>query len=64
MYAEQSSRMDHSSDDYTYFEITENGSRILEGEKRETVRKKFWELAKKTHFECMRKVAGNYEEKR
>ncbi len=49
LYAEQSSRMDHDSNDYLYFEITESGSRVLESEERETVRKKFCELTKKTH---------------
>lgn len=49
LYAEQSSRMDYSSDSYIYFEITESGSRTLEGEGREVVRKKFWELARKAH---------------
>lgn len=56
LYAEQSSRMDHSSDDYLYFEITESGSQMLEGEERETVRRKFWELAKKAHEEHLRKL--------
>lgn len=46
LYAEQSSRMDYSSDDYLYYGVTAGGSRMLEGEEREAVRKKFGELAK------------------
>lgn len=68
LYAEQSSRMDYDSDSYLYFEITEDGSRTLEGEEREAVRKKFWELAKKEHEarkrrieEVMRKAGEEYE---
>ncbi len=68
LYAEQSSRMDHDSDSYSYFEITESESRMLEGEEREAVRKKFWELAKKEHEErkrrieeAMRKAGEEYE---
>lgn len=49
LYAEQSSRMDHDGNDYLYFEITENGSRMLENEEREAVQKEFCELTKKTH---------------
>ncbi len=56
LYAEQSSRIDYSSDDYLYYEVTEDGSRILEGKEREVVRKKFWELAKKAREEHKRKV--------
>ncbi len=61
LYAEQSSRMDYSSDDYLYFEITLDNSRLLQGEEREVVQKKFCELAKKAHekhlqeLETMRK---------
>ncbi len=51
LYMEQSSRMDYDSDSYMYFEITENGSRMLKGEERGAVRRKFWELAKKAHEE-------------
>ena len=54
LYAEQSSRMDHSSDDYLDFEITEGGSRMLTDEEREIVRKKFWELARKARVERLR----------
>lgn len=49
LYAEQSSRMDYSDDDYLYFEITESGSRMLRNEEREAVQKKFRELTKKAH---------------
>ena len=68
LYAERSSRMDYDSDSYLYFEITEDGGRTLEGEEREAVRKKFWELAKKEHEErkrrikeAMRKAGEEYE---
>lgn len=47
LYAEQSSRMDYSSDDYLYFKITADGSKILKGKERETVANKFRELSKK-----------------
>lgn len=56
LYAEQSSRMDHSSDDYMYFEITENGSRILEGEEREMIQKRFKRLDEKRFEEYKRKM--------
>ncbi len=56
LYAEQSSRMDHDSDSYAYFEITEDGSRMLESEEQDVARKKFWELAKKVHEEHKRKI--------
>lgn len=49
LYAEQSSRMNHDSNDYLYFEITESGSKKLEGEEREIMRKKFCKLARKAH---------------
>lgn len=64
LYAEQSSRMDHDSNDYLYFEITESGSKKLEGEEREIMRKKFCELAKKAHerhlqeLEAMKRKSG------
>lgn len=59
LYAEQSSRMDYDSDSYMYFEITENGSRILEGKERETIMERFWELAKEArrrHLQAMRAI--------
>ena len=49
LYAEQSSRMDYSDDDYLYFEITLDNSRLLQGEERKAIAKKFRELGKKTH---------------
>ena len=68
LYAEQSSRMDHDSDSYSYFEIIEDGGRTLEGEEREAVQTKFWELSKKEHEarkrrieEAMRKAGEEYE---
>lgn len=56
LYAEQSSRMDASSDDYMYFEITETGSRLLKDDEREVVQKKFWELGQKRHEERKRRL--------
>ena len=49
LYAEQSSRMDYSSDSYLYFKITESGSRMLESEDRKVVQKRFMDLTKKAH---------------
>ncbi len=56
LYAEQSSRMNHSSDDYVYFEITAARSRVLENGARESARQKFWDLAKKAHAERKRRI--------
>lgn len=56
LYAEQSSRMDHDSSDYLYFEVTADSSRRLEGEEREAVQKKFRKLAMEAHREHLRKV--------
>lgn len=56
LHAEQSSRMDYDSNSYRYFEITEDGSRMLEGKEREVVWNKFWELAKEAHKEHKRKM--------
>jgi len=56
LYAEQSSRMDHDSNDYLYYEIVVDGSRMLKGEEREVVRKKFWELAKKAHEKFLQEI--------
>lgn len=68
LYAEQSSRMDYSSDDYLYYEVTASGSKLLEDEEREVVWKKFRELDKKEHEErkrrieeTMRKAGEEYE---
>lgn len=56
LYAEQSSRMDNSSDDYLYFEITEDENRMLEGEELEIVREKFSQASRKAREEHLRKV--------
>ena len=56
LYAEQSSHMGYDSGSYLYFEITESGSRMLEHEEREVVRKKFWELAKKVYEKRLREL--------
>jgi len=56
LYAEQSSRMDWDSNSYSYYKVTTDGNRLIGGEKREVVRKKFWELAKKVHEEHKRKI--------
>lgn len=61
LYAEQSSRMDHDSDDYSYFEVTENGSRMLESEEREVVRKRFCELAKEAHKKHLQELKAMRE---
>lgn len=47
LYAEQSSRMDHSSDDYLYFIITTSGSEMLKDEARKGAQEKFRLLARK-----------------
>lgn len=59
LYAEQSSRMDHSSDDYLYFDITAEGSKLLQDEEREAVVQKFWELTKKAHANRRQKLEEN-----
>lgn len=64
LYAEQSSRMNHDSNDYLYFEITESGSKKLEGEEREIMRKKFCDLAKKTHEKHLQKLKAMRESER
>lgn len=56
LYAEQSSRMDYDNDSYLYFEVTENGDRLLNGEEREIIRKRFCELAKKAHEKHLREL--------
>lgn len=56
LYAEQSSRMDYSSDDYLYYEVTTNDSKLLKDEEREVAQQKFEELAKKEHEEYKRKM--------
>lgn len=62
--AEQSSRMDRDSDDYLYFEVTENGSRMLESKEREVVRKKFCELAKEAHKKHLQELKAMRESER
>ena len=64
LYAEQSSRMNHDSNDYLYFEITESGGRILKSKEREMVRKKFCELAKKAHEKHLQKLKAMRESER
>lgn len=64
LYAEQSSRMNHSIDDYLYFVITDDGSRILQGKERATVQTKFLELNKKAreeHRQKLQKIRHEYE---
>lgn len=56
LYAEQSSRMDYDSNDYTYFEITQNENRILKSEERETAQKKFRQLDRKGFEEHRRRM--------
>lgn len=56
LYANQSSRMDYDDNSYLYFEVTENGNRLLDGEEREIIRKKFWELAKRAHEKRLREL--------
>lgn len=56
LYANQSSRMDYDDNSYLYFEVTENGDRLLDGEEREIIRKRFWELAKKSHEKRLREL--------
>lgn len=63
LYAEQSSRMDYSSDDYLYYEITASGSKLLKDEEREVVWKKFRELDKREHG-TQAKNRGSYEKGR
>lgn len=47
LYAEQSSRMDYSSDNSAIFEVTANGSKLLEGDERKMIWRKFRQLDKK-----------------
>ncbi len=56
LYANQSSRMDYDDNSHLYFEVTENGNRLLDGEERKIIRKKFWELAKKAHEKRLREL--------
>lgn len=59
LYAEQSSRMDYSGDDYAYFLVTTDGSKVLEGEARVEVQQKFHELVMQEHEQRKR---GNDED--
>lgn len=47
LYAEQPSRMDHDSNSYSYFEVTADGSRKLEGEEREDIHRRFLQFMKR-----------------
>ncbi len=59
LYTEQSSRMDRDSSDYLYYEVTEHGSRRLEGEEREAAHEKFWKMVRRQHEERMREIRKN-----
>lgn len=56
LYAEQSSRMDHDSNSSSVFEVSMDGSRLLEGEERRIVWEKFRQLDRKRLEEHKRKV--------
>lgn len=56
LYTERSSRMDYSSDAYSYYEVSENGNRLLQGEERKAVQEKFGELSKKAQAEWKREM--------
>lgn len=56
LYAEQSSRMDHDSYSSSVFEVSVDGSRLLEGEERRTVWEQFRQLDKKRFTEHKREV--------
>lgn len=56
LYAEQSSRMDHDSNSFSVFEVSVDGSRLLEGEERRIVWAKFRQLDKKRFEEYKRKA--------
>lgn len=56
LYAEQSSRMDYSSDSSPVFEISADISRQLEGEERKVVWEKFRQLDRKRFEEHKRKI--------
>lgn len=47
LYTEQSSRMDHDSNDSSVFEISLSGTRLLEGEERRVIWEKFRRLDRK-----------------
>ncbi len=56
LYAEQSSRMDHDSNSSSVFEVSIDGSRLLEGEERRIVWEKFRQLDEKRLEEHKRKM--------
>lgn len=56
LYAEQSSRMDHDSNSSSVFEVSIDGSRLLEGEERRVVWGQFRQLDKKRFEEHKRKM--------
>lgn len=56
LYAEQSSRMDHDSNSSSVFEVSIDGSRLLEGEERRVVWEQFRQLDKKRFEEHKRRV--------
>lgn len=56
LYAEQSSRMDHDSNSSSVFEVSIDGSRLLEGEERRVVWEQFRQLDKKRFGEYKRRV--------
>lgn len=56
LYAEQSSRMDHDSNSSSVFEVSIDGSRLLEGEERKEVWEKFRRIDRKRLEEYRRKV--------
>lgn len=61
LYAEQSSRMDYDSDDYMYFEITPDESRVLKDEEQKVIWKKFRQLDKKRLEEHKQKMKERRE---
>ena len=64
LYAEQSSRMDHSSDDYLYFEVTLDGNRLLQEDERKVIAERFRELSKmaaKKHTMKLKEMRSNHE---
>lgn len=56
LYAEQSSRMDHDSDSSSVFEVSMDGSRLLEGEERKMIWEQFRQLDRKRFEEHKREV--------
>lgn len=61
LYAEQSSRMDHDSNSSSVFEVSLDGSRLLEGEERRMVWEQFRQLDKKRFEEHKRKAKERRE---